>query len=382
MSKLGLSSKLDLIKPSASFQVAQRASEMIRAGKDVVKLVLGEPDFDVPTIIKDGLYQSLETNKTHYTESQGVLELRKELAEYIGYGVQPEQIMFCSGCKLGIYLSLEAIINPGDEIILIEPAWVSYVHMITLAHGKSVSIKTDKHKKFIPDLDVIKNVINDKSKGIIINNPSNPSGQLIPKHILDEIVELAKENNLFIIADEIYNDILYEKDKFYSLLNYDYERIIVASGFSKSYAMTGLRLGYVIAKPVIIKAINKLHGHVGSCAPSICQYGLLGKLKAAKTDIENMRQTYEKRKNLVINGLNETIFDYLVPEATFYLLLDISKLKMKSLEAANYLLEEHGIATIPGSAFGESLDDFVRISFATSEDQLIKALDRLKKIRI
>ncbi|AZR72464.1 hypothetical protein BBF96_03145 [Anoxybacter fermentans] len=383
MGNFGLSAKVDVIAPSASLQVAQRALELKRLGKDIINLSIGEPDFNVPVPIKEGLYQALENNYTHYTESQGVLDLRKELAKELGHDIEADQIILCSGCKLGIYLALETILNPGDEVILLEPAWVSYKHMITIAHGKSVSVKTNEKNNFIPTIEDIKKAITDKTKAIIINNPNNPSGQLMPKEILDEIVQLAKEKNLFIISDEIYSDIVYEKESFYSMLNYDYEKIIITSGFSKNFAMTGLRLGYIVAKKEIAKAINKLHQHIGTCAPSIAQYGIMGKISdVLKNDVEDMRKTYEKRRQILIDGLKETIFPYIIPQATFYMLLNISKLNMKSLEASKYILEECGVATVPGIAFGESIDDYVRISFATSDEMLLKAIQRFKNINI
>lgn len=381
MTKFHLSTKVDLIKPSASLQVAARAKELARKGRDIVNLSLGEPDFAVPTPIKTGLYQALDENKTHYTVSQGILELRKEIASHVGHDVQAEQIVVSSGCKLGIYLALEAILNPGDEVIFFEPAWVSYIHMITLCGGKSINLQTEQSKNFMPAMADLEAALSKKTKAIIINNPNNPSGQLLPKSLLDQIVRLAKEHQLFIIADEIYADILFEKDSFHSLINYDYERIIISSGFSKNFAMTGLRIGYTISHPEVTKAINKLHQHVGTCAPSIAQYSLIGNISAAIThDLGKMIATYEKRRNLLMAGLDKTIFPYIVPQATFYMLLNIRKLKTKSLEAAKLILEEFGVATVPGVAFGESIDDYVRISFATSEEELQKALLSLSKI--
>lgn len=383
MSKPGLAKKVDAIEASAAFVVAARAKELAKMGREIVDLSLGEPDFGVPAPVKEGLIEAIQHDHSHYTDTQGVLELRKELAAHLGHGVEADQIMICSGCKLAIFLALETIIDPGDEVIMLEPAWVSYKHMTTMIGGKSVSIQTDAKKNFVPDLNAIKDAISDKTKAIILNSPCNPSGRIIPKEVLEKIVELAKEHEIFIIADEIYSDIVFEQDTFYSMLNFDYERIIVISGFSKNFAMTGLRVGYLVAKKEITKAINKLHGHVGSCAPSICQYGVLGKLADVfGKEVEEMRKTYEERRDFLVEGLKETIFPFIIPQGTFYILLDISKLGMKSLEASSYLLEEFGVAMVPGIAFGEAADDFVRISFATSNEQLSKAIDALKKVKV
>ena len=381
MSNLGLSAKIDAIEGSVVFAVAQRAKDLRRAGKDIVDLSLGEPDFAVPAILKEGMIESLHNDQTHYTDTQGIPELRKELANHIGLGVEPDQIMICSGCKLGLFLALETVIDPGDELILIEPAWVSYKHMATMMGGITRTVKTDSKKNFVPDVADIAAAITPKSKAIIINSPCNPTGRIMPKAVLDEIIDLARKHNLWILSDEIYSDIVFEKGVFYSALNYDYEKIIVISGFSKNFAMTGLRVGYIVAKKEVTKAINKLHGHVGSCAPSVFQYGLVGRLEEAfSTDVEAMRQTYEHRRELLEKGLKETIFPYIAPEGAFYLLLDISPLKMKSFEAATYLLEEYGLAMVPGIGFGATADDFLRISFATSDEQLEKALARLKTV--
>lgn len=383
MNNLGLAKKLDAIEASAAFVVAARAKELMKMGKEIVDLGIGEPDFDVPAPIKAGMVEALDNNHTHYTDTQGILELRQELAAYLGRGIQPEQIMICSGCKLAIFLALEAVIDPDDELIIIEPAWVSYKHMNTMMQGKTISIKTDKKNNFVPSIEEIKHAITDKTKAILLNSPCNPTGRIIPKNVLDQIVELAKAHNLFILSDEIYSDIVFDQDVFYSLLNYDYERIIVISGFSKNFAMTGLRMGYLVAKKEITKAINKLHGHVGSCAPSICQYGILGNLnKVFSKEVEEMRSTYQRRRDLLVNGLKDTIFNCVVPQGTFYLMVDISALGMKSLEASKFLLEEYGVAMLPGIAFGESGDDFVRISFATSDDQLEEAIRRFKTIKL
>lgn len=387
MTNLGLSAKLDKIEGSVVFAVAQRAKDLQRAGKDIVDLSLGEPDFNVPENLKAGIIQSLENNMTHYTDTQGIPELRKELALHISnnlkMSVDADQIMICSGCKLGLFLSLEAVIDPGDELIVIEPAWVSYRHMVTMMGGNTVSVKTDPKKNFVPDLKDIAAAITPKTKAILVNSPCNPTGRIMPRDVMDQIVKLAKEHNLWLLSDEIYSDIVFEKGLFYSALNYDYEKIIVISGFSKNFAMTGLRVGYIIAKKEITKAINKLHGHVGSCAPSAFQYGLVGKIEETfATDVENMRKTYEERRALLEKGLKETMFPYIAPQGAFYLLLDISPLKMKSFEAATYLLEEYGIAMVPGIGFGETADDFLRISFATSNEQLLKALERLKSVKV
>lgn len=382
MNNLRLSSKVDVIKPSASLAVASRAAELRREGRDIVNLSLGEPDFDVPAPLKSGLYQALDENKTHYTPSQGVPEIREEIAKVIGHGMEADQVILCSGAKLGIYLTLEAIVDPGDEVILVEPAWVSYEHMITLAHGKSVNVQTKKENDFLPTIEDIKAAISDKSKAIILNTPNNPSGKVIPKEILDQIVELAKEHEMFIISDEIYSDVLFEGE-FYSAINYDYERIILNSGFSKNFAMTGLRLGYVAAKnKQVAKAIAKLHQHVGTCAPSVAQFCLNGNIaQVLNNDVKEMVKTYKRRRELLVEGLKDSIFDLIVPDATFYMLLDVSKLGMKSLEASTYLLENFGVATVPGIGFGVSIDNYVRISFATSEEQLQKAMDRLNEVK-
>ena len=380
MNKLGLSNTVENVKPSASLAVAQRAIELAREGRDIVNLSIGEPDFDVPSPIKDGLYQALDNNNTHYTESQGVLELREEIAENIGHDVNADQLILCSGCKLGLYLTLEAVVNPGDEVILLEPAWVSYSHMITMTGGKSVNVQTKEENNFLPTIDEIKAKINDNTKAILVNNPNNPSGQLMPKETLDQIVELAKENDMWIISDEIYSDILYDKDSFYSMLNYDYEKIIMNSGFSKNFAMTGLRLGYIVAaNKEIAKSINKLHQHIGTCAPSVSQYSLIGNIKKAQDDVKEMVKVYERRKNLLVEGLKDAV-DFITPQATFYMLINISQLDMKSFDASQHILEELGVATVPGIGFGESLDDYVRISFATSDDVLKKAIERFQEL--
>ena len=380
MNKLGLSNTVENVKPSASLAVAQRAIELAREGRDIVNLSIGEPDFDVPSPIKDGLYQALDNNNTHYTESQGVLELREEIAENIGHDVNADQLILCSGCKLGLYLTLEAVVNPGDEVILLEPAWVSYSHMITMTGGKSVNVQTKEENNFLPTIDEIKAKINDNTKAILVNNPNNPSGQLMPKETLDQIVELAKENDMWIISDEIYSDILYDKDSFYSMLNYDYEKIIMNSGFSKNFAMTGLRLGYIVAaNKEIAKSINKLHQHIGTCAPSVSQYSLIGNIKKAQDDVKEMLKVYERRKTLLVEGFKDAV-DFITPQATFYMLINISQLDMKSFDASQHILEELGVATVPGIGFGESLDDYVRISFATSDDVLKKAIERFQEL--
>lgn len=383
MSTLRLSRKLDIIEPSASLQVTQRALELKREGRDIISLSIGEPDFAVPFPVKEGLHQAIDNNLTHYTESQGVLDLRRELAKYIGHSIEAEQILFCSGCKFGIHLTLEALLNPGDEVIIIEPAWVSYEHMVTISHGKSVKVKTREENNFLPTAGDIQKAVTEKTKALILNNPNNPSGQVIPRDLLDEIVGLARENDLYILGDEIYSDIVFEGTDFYSLINYDYDQIIILSGFSKNFAMTGLRLGYIIAKKEITKAILKLHQHTGTCAPSIVQHSLIGRLpEVFEKDVKKMREIYERRRDLLVEGLKDTPFPFIVPQATFYLLLNISPLGMKSLEASKYLLEEAGVATVPGISFGDSIDDYVRVSFATSEEQLNKFIQRLKDLDI
>ena len=387
------SNRVKDISASKTLEITKIANEMKSLGKEVINFAAGEPDFFTPKNIQDAAIKAIREGKTKYTATSGLSDLKKEIIKKLKYDnnieYKEEQILVSTGakqCLANIFLS---ILNDSDEVILLSPYWTSYPELIKIAGGKSVFL-TGNHKNNykINKLDLEK-IITDKTKAIIINSPSNPTGVIYDKKELEEIAEVCKKYNLIIISDEIYEKLSYDRKKHISIASLSedsYKRTLVVNGLSKAYAMTGWRLGYVAGDREVISYMTKLQSHTTSNPNTISQYAAIEALKGSQKELENMVIEFESRRNLTVNILNNIKeVSYIKPEGAFYVMIDVSKLYNtyinnyyinNSDSFCKFFLEEENVAAIPGSAFGA--DNYIRISFATSRENITKGLEKLQ----
>ncbi|SHH47373.1 pyridoxal phosphate-dependent aminotransferase [Tepidibacter thalassicus] len=385
-----LSRRLNNVTPSFTIGISNKVSELKSKGIEVVNLSIGEPDFNVPDKAKNEAIKAINNNKTKYAMVSGIKELKNAIVEKlknennVHYDI--DEIVVSNGAKHSITNTLIAILNPQDEVLIPKPYWVSYPEMIRLVDATPIFIDTDKNNNFKITPEQIQKNITAKTKMIFITNPSNPTGAIYTKEELKSIVDICLKNNIYILADEIYEKICY-KDNFTSIASLSPEAkniTITINGFSKSAAMTGLRLGYSASNKSIAKAISTIQGHLVSHPSTISQWAGYGSLKYCKEDINNMVKIYKQKRDLAISILSKIKdLDFIYPQGAFYIFIDISKLKSKinyknsfSIEFCNKLLENNKVAAVPGIAFG--MDDFIRISYACSEENIIKGLNEIK----
>ena len=384
-----LSNRLGNITPSYTIGISTKVAELNAEGRNIIDLSIGEPDFDIPEKAKQYGIDSLNNNLTKYNMVPGLKVLREEICKKLSVenncSFSIDEIVVSSGAKHSITNTLLALTNPGDEILVPKPYWVSYPEMIKLVNAVPVFIDTDKANDFKLTRDVLEKYITPKTKMLFLNNPSNPTGAIYTKEELIDIANVCLENNIYILADEIYERIHYN-DNFTSIssLGEGIKNIsIIVNGFSKSAAMTGLRIGYTASSKEVAKAISTIQGHLVSHPSLPAQYIAYGALKECSDDIDDMVNTYKYRRNLVIDKLDKiNNLGYVTPDGAFYIFIDLSLYKNKldfedsfSIEFCNQLLDKYEVAAVPGIAFG--LDNYIRISYACSEEKFLTGIDRL-----
>lgn len=358
--------------------------ELVVGMDNVISLGVGEPDFVTPWRIRESGIYSIEAGYTSYTSNKGLLELREEIARKIqrrySKNFDPEkEILVTTGVSEGYDLAIRSLIDDGDEVIVIEPSYVSYKPCVEFASGKVRKVKTNLKNQFKPKIGDIKEKITNKTNSIVLNYPNNPTGSCINQKTLDEVFEIAKDNDVVVISDEIYGDMVFEGTPPSSLKVDDVrENLVLLNGFSKSYAMTGWRVGYAVGNEEIISTMNKIHQYTMLCAPIISQKAAIEALKNADNDLDDMISKYRRRKKLVANKLEKIGLEHHEPEGSFYVFPKITKTGLSSKEFAKKLLTEKRVAVVPGEAFGDAGKGFVRISFATQIKELNEALDRIK----
>ena len=376
-----LSAAVQSLKPSGIRKFFDIVSEM----KDAISLGVGEPDFDTPWHIRDEGIFALEKGKTFYTSNSGLKELREEICNYlkrkqnITYDPQSEVIVTVGGSE-AIDIGLRALINPGDEVIIPQPSYVSYEPCAILAGAKPVIINLKAENEFRLTAEELKNAITDKTKVLILPFPNNPTGAIMERKDLEEIAEIIIKNDIYVMSDEIYAELTY-KGEHVSIASLDgmKERTILINGFSKAYAMTGWRLGYACAPKEIIKQMTKIHQFAIMCAPTTSQYAAVEALKNGDEDIKMMRQAYNQRRRFLLNAFKEMNLECFEPYGAFYVFPCIKEFGMTSEEFATRFLEEEKVAAVPGNAFGASGEGYLRISYAYSLDNLKIAMERMKK---
>ncbi len=369
------------LKPSGIRKFFDIVSEM----KDAISLGVGEPDFDTPWHIRDEGIYALEKGKTFYTSNSGLKELREEICNYlkrkqnITYDPMKEVIVTVGGSE-AIDIGLRALINPGEEVIIPQPSYVSYEPCAILAGAKPVIINLKAENEFRLTAEELKSAITENTKVLILPFPNNPTGAIMERGDLEEIAKVVKENDIYVMSDEIYSELTY-KGEHISIASIEgmKERTILINGFSKAYAMTGWRLGYACAPKEIIKQMTKIHQFAIMCAPTTSQYAAVEALKNGDDDVKTMREEYNRRRRFLMNAFRKMGLDCFEPYGAFYVFPCIKEFGMTSEEFATRFLEEEHVAAVPGNAFGDSGEGYLRISYAYSLDNLKIAMERLKR---
>jgi len=381
-----LSKTLSTLKPSGIRKFFDIAATM----EDVISLGIGEPDFTTPQPIIDAGVRSLQAGETHYTSNSGILELRQALAAHLEahYGVRYDplsEIIITVGVSEALYLTFSALLDPGDEVIIPTPCFVSYQAEVLLAGGKPVEIYTTMEDDFQPNPAILEKAITPKTKAILLGYPNNPTGAVVSRDRLTAISKLAKKYNILVISDEIYDRLVYAHEHvcFPSLPGMQ-DQTLLLGGFSKAYAMTGWRIGYAAGPADIIQGLVRIHQYSVMSAPTISQYAALEALKVGEPFIQEMKAEYNRRRNLIFQGLNQLGLPTFEPHGAFYVFPSIHNTGMSDDVFAERLLMEEKVAVVPGSAFGDAGSGFVRCSYATSYELIEKALEKignfLKKI--
>lgn len=375
-----LSQKVCDIKPSGIRKFFDIANEM----KDVISLGVGEPDFKTPFLIRQTAIQTLEKGKTWYSANAGLFELREEISKYLSrkYFIEydaREQIVVTVGGSEAIDLTIRAIINNGDEVLIPEPSFVCYTPIVELTGGVAVAIKTKEEDGFRLTAKELEEKITDKTKLLILPYPNNPTGGVMRREHLEEIAEVLRRHDIMILSDEIYSELTY-KQKHVSIASIDgmYEKTIVVNGFSKSYAMTGWRLGYAAGPEPIISQMIKIHQFAIMCAPSTSQYAAVIALQCCDESIERMVEEYDMRRHLVVNIFNDLGLHCFEPDGAFYVFPSIKSTGFTSEEFCEKLLFSQHVAVVPGNAFGDSGEGYIRVSYSYSVKHLIEAGRRIK----
>ncbi|KWW12568.1 aromatic amino acid aminotransferase [Peribacillus simplex] len=351
----------------------------------VISLGVGEPDFVTSWAVREAAINSLEEGFTSYTANAGLYELRSEISRYMEkqfhVSYRPEdQIIVTVGASQALDITLRTILNPGEEVIVVEPCFVAYAPLVTMAGGVPVTVQTSRDDDFKLTPEQLEAAITPKTKAVLICSPNNPTGTQLGHEELVMLAEIVKKHDLLVISDEIYAELAYD-EQFTSFAAIDgmLERTIVINGFSKGFAMTGWRLGFVCAPKEISEAMLKLHQYAMMCAPTMAQHAALEALKHGMQDVEDMRRSYRRRRNYIVKSFNEIGLDCHNPGGAFYAFPSIEKTGMTSMEFAEKLLTEELVAVVPGDVFGKSGEGHIRCSYASSMEQLQEALKRMER---
>lgn len=356
--------------------------ELIQGRDDIISLGVGEPDFSTPWIMREEAFYHLEKGHTSYTSNWGLLELRQEIAKYLQrYNLHYDptsEILITIGVSEAIDVVLRSILNPGDEIIICEPCYVSYQPLAALCDTKLIHLDTSVNG-FYPTAEQIKAAITPKTKALMLCSPSNPTGRMIPAAELEKIAQLVQEHQIWVLSDEVYCELVYDDNKHCSIASFpgmkDYT--IVLNGFSKAFAMTGWRIGYLCCSKELMDQVYKLHQYSTICAPIMSQYGALEGLRSGWSEVERMRVSYQQRRNIMYKAFVEMGLDVVEPEGAFYIFPNISSTGLTAEEFATRLIEEYQVAVVPGDVFGAGGAGYIRCCYATDINKIKIALERI-----
>lgn len=379
-SKSYVSKTVRELKPSG----IRRFFDLAAGMEGVISLGVGEPDFVTPWPVREAAIRSIEEGYTSYTPNAGLPELREEITKYVKnrYHVEysPSEVIVTVGASSAIDTAMRTILDPGDEVIVVEPCFVSYGPMVTLAGGVPVPVQALKENDFKILPSQIEAAITDKTKALMICFPNNPTGTLLNKQELEALAEVIKKHDLLVISDEIYAELTYDEE-FTSMASLPgmRERTVLVNGFSKAFAMTGWRLGFVCAPKEILKEMLRVHQYALMCASTTSQYAGLEALRNGREDVDKMVKSYRLRRNFIVNSFNEMGLTCHMPGGAFYAFPSIESTGLSSQEFAERLLKEEGVAVVPGDVFGESGEGHIRCSYATSMEELREAMKRIKR---
>jgi aminotransferase len=353
--------------------------------EDVISLGIGEPDFTTPEPILRAGIEALERGETHYTSNSGLMELRRAIAEHLdrlyGQTYNPaSEILITVGVSEALYLACAATLDPGDEVIIPEPCFVSYAPEVIFAGGVPVMVPTSAENEWQVTAEAIEAAVTERTKALLLGYPSNPTGAVMSRERLNEIAAVVKRHNLLVISDELYDRLVYDtRHVCFPSLPGMYSRTILLMGFSKAYAMTGWRIGWAAGPAEIMEMMRRVHQYTIMCAPTVAQYAALAALKEGEPFVEEMRREYDRRRRLIVSGLNEIGLTCVEPKGAFYAFPSIAVTGMDENTFAEKLLQEEHVAVIPGSAFGPSGKGYVRCSYATAYEKIEEALERMRR---
>lgn len=370
------------VKPSGIRKFFSIAEEM----DNVISLGVGEPDFKTPWHIRDTAIEYLNQGKTRYTANAGLIELRHEIADFYKrkYNVEYDgksEVLVTVGGSEGIDMAIRTIISPGDEVLVIEPSFVCYSPLVSMAGGKVVTVTTKAENKFKLTPEELESAITSKTKLLVFPYPNNPTGGIMRREDIEKITDIIIKNNIFVLSDEIYSELTYGNEKHCSIASIEgmKERTIVINGFSKTYSMTGWRLGYALAPAPITEQMTKLHQFAIMSAPTNSQYSAIEALRNGDKDIEKMREDYDMRRKFTVNAFRKIGLDCFEPEGAFYVFPCIKSTGLTSDEFAEKLIMSKRVAVVPGTAFGECGEGFIRVSYCYSIENIKKAIDRIEE---
>lgn len=384
-----LSQRACQLKPSATLAISAKEKELKSQGVNVVGFGAGEPDFPTPAHIREAAKQSLDRGETFYTPVGGTAELKSAVAmrffEDYGLEYKPEEILVSCGAKHSLYNIFQAILDPGDEVVVFAPFWVSYPEMIALAGGLPVIVPTQEDDAFVPDPERVKSAITSRTKALLVNSPSNPTGAVYPRAVLHKLAALADEHDLMVISDEIYDKLIYDGLEFTPIAAIPgmKDRSILVNGVSKSYAMTGLRIGYLAStRRELVKAATDIQSQSTSNPCNTAQAAAVEALTGPQGEVRRMREIFERRRDLMLAQINSIPeLSVVKPTGAFYAFVNTSLLSGRntiadSTDVANYLLERHHVACVPGGPFGSN--NHIRLSFATSDEMILEGMNRIR----
>lgn len=362
------------------------AARLQQQGKDIIRLEIGEPDFDTPEYIRSAAKKALDDNQVHYAHVQGLYSLRQAISEHVekrhGVRYAPEEILVTNGVAQGIFLSLTAFLNPGDEVLVPDPGYICYGTVPNIAGARAVPYPLLEENKFQIDFADLEKLITDKTKAIVIISPSNPCGSILSEKTQEKLAGFVIRHNLLLIADEIYEDMVYDsKDKTRTIAHIPElrDRTIVLAGFSKYYAMTGWRIGYLLCGRALMDPILRLSFYMIACGNTFVQHAAEAALRGDDTACRGMVEEYKRRRDIFVGQLNTLpACRCLKPEGAFYVFLNIKDTGLKSEEFAVHMMENAGVSMVPGTIFGQRGEGYVRLSYASPAEQLVKAADRMR----
>lgn len=379
-------SKFNKVGPSGIRKINEKTLEMERAGKKIYHFEVGRPDFDTPKIIKDATIKSIENGDVFYTSNYGIMPLREAVAEKLrnenNLDYTAKEVLITAGASESIYDSYSLILEEDDEILLPNPCWPNYVNAAHIMGAVPVRYSLAEENDFQIDFDELEGLVTEKTKAIVIINPSNPIGSMFTLETLEKLADFAKKKDILVISDEIYEKIIYGNKKHVSMASLDgmKERTITINGFSKTYSMTGFRLAYVAAPEEFIRVLNIIHQHNTSCATSFVQHGGITALKEGGDASEEMVKEYKRRRDYIVEKVNSIEgLSLNAPDGAFYAFINIKGLGVSSEEFCNYLLDEECVAIVPGTVFGSAGEGFVRFSYASSYEDIVEGINRMEK---